>query len=68
MKRLFRTAVIALVLGAVAAPAFAEVKTRDKVTFKFESRLLKRQPNAAAALTNEFLPGEGLDAGTPGAP
>ena len=40
MKRLFRTAAIALVLGAMAAPAFAEVKTRDKVTFKFESRLL----------------------------
>jgi putative hydroxymethylpyrimidine transport system substrate-binding protein len=34
----------------------------------FESRLLKRQPNAAAALTNEFLPGEGLDPGTAGAP
>jgi hypothetical protein len=40
MKRLFRTAAIALALGAVSAPAFAEVKTRDKVTFKFESRLL----------------------------
>ena len=40
MKRLFTTAAIALVIGAVAAPAFAEVKTRDKVTFKFESRLL----------------------------
>ena len=34
----------------------------------FENGLLKRQPNAAAALTNEFLPGEGLDPGTAGAP
>ena len=34
----------------------------------FESELLKRQPDAAAALTNEFLPGEGLDPGTAGAP
>ena len=34
----------------------------------FESKLLKRQPDAAAALTNEFLPGEGLDPGTTEAP
>ena len=27
----------------------------------FESKLLKQQPDAARALTNEFLPGEGLD-------
>ncbi len=26
----------------------------------FENKLLKRQPDAAAALTNEFLPGEAL--------
>ena len=32
----------------------------------FENDLLKRQPDAAAALTNEFLPGEGLDEGTAG--
>ena len=27
----------------------------------FDTKLLKRQPDAARALTNEFLPGEGLD-------
>jgi putative hydroxymethylpyrimidine transport system substrate-binding protein len=32
----------------------------------YENKLLERQPDAAAALTNEFLPGEGLDAGTAG--
>ncbi len=32
----------------------------------FENRLLTRQPDASAALTNEFLPGEGLDEGTAG--
>ena len=32
----------------------------------FDNGLLKRQPDAAAALTNEFLPGEGLDEGTAG--
>jgi putative hydroxymethylpyrimidine transport system substrate-binding protein len=31
-----------------------------------ENGLLKRQPNAARALTNEFLPGEGLDPGVSG--
>ena len=31
-----------------------------------ESGLLKRPPNAARALTNEFLPGEGLDPGISG--
>ena len=41
MKRLLRTAAIALVLGAVAAPAFAEVKTRDKSQVKFEGILGK---------------------------
>ena len=41
MKRLLRTAAIALVLGAVAAPAFAEVKTRDKSQVKFEGVLGK---------------------------
>jgi ABC-type nitrate/sulfonate/bicarbonate transport system substrate-binding protein len=34
----------------------------------FESRLLKKQPDAARALTNEFLPGEGLDPRTTDAP
>jgi putative hydroxymethylpyrimidine transport system substrate-binding protein len=34
----------------------------------FEQKLLKRQPDAAKALTNEFLPGEGLDPGTTDAP
>ena len=32
----------------------------------FENDLLKRQPDAARALTNEFLPGEGLDPGVSG--
>jgi putative hydroxymethylpyrimidine transport system substrate-binding protein len=32
----------------------------------YENKLLERQPDAAAALTNEFLPGEGLDPGTAG--
>src|SRR5918993_1033702 len=41
MKRLVRTAVVALVMGAVAAPAFAEVKTRDKSQVKFEGLLGK---------------------------
>jgi putative hydroxymethylpyrimidine transport system substrate-binding protein len=27
----------------------------------YENKLLKRQPDAASAMTNEFLPGEGLD-------
>jgi putative hydroxymethylpyrimidine transport system substrate-binding protein len=31
-----------------------------------DNGLLKRQPNAARALTNEFLPGEGLDPGISG--
>ncbi|MGH2968471.1 MAG: ABC transporter substrate-binding protein [Solirubrobacteraceae bacterium] len=31
-----------------------------------ENELLKRPPNAARALTNEFLPGEGLDPGVSG--
>ena len=34
----------------------------------FENQLLKRQPDASSALTNEFLPGEGLDPGTAEAP
>ena len=34
----------------------------------YESKLLKRQPDAGAALTNEFLPGQGLDPGTSEAP
>ena len=34
----------------------------------FEQKLLKQQPNAEAALTNEFLPGEGLDPGVSEAP
>lgn len=32
----------------------------------FENGLLKNRPDARGALTNEFLPGEGLDAGTAG--
>jgi hypothetical protein len=41
MKRLIRIALIALPLVTLAAaPAFAEVKTRDKTTLKFEGRLL----------------------------
>lgn len=41
MKRLVGIALVAVPLVALAAaPVFAEVKTRDKVTFKFESRLL----------------------------
>jgi hypothetical protein len=39
MKRLVRTAVVALALAGVAAPAFAEVKTRDKTQVKFEGML-----------------------------
>ena len=31
-----------------------------------ENGLLKRPPNAARALTNEFLPGEGFDPGVSG--
>jgi len=34
----------------------------------YDNKLLKRQPNASSALTNEFVPGEGLDTGTSGAP
>jgi putative hydroxymethylpyrimidine transport system substrate-binding protein len=34
----------------------------------YESELVKRQPDGAAALTNEFLPGQGLDPGTAEAP
>jgi len=34
----------------------------------FDSGLLKKQPDAARALTNEFLPGEGLDPRTSDAP
>ena len=34
----------------------------------FENKLLKRQPEAGAGVTNEFLPGEGLDPGTAEAP
>ncbi len=32
----------------------------------YDNGLLKRRPDATAALTNEFLPGEGLDEGTAG--
>jgi putative hydroxymethylpyrimidine transport system substrate-binding protein len=37
-------------------------------TWMYDNRLVTRPPNAARALTNEFLPGEGLaaDDGTPG--
>jgi putative hydroxymethylpyrimidine transport system substrate-binding protein len=34
----------------------------------YANKLLKRQPDAASALTNEFLPGQGLDPGTSAAP
>ena len=34
----------------------------------YDNKLLKRQPDAARALTNEFLPGEGLDPRTTDAP
>ena len=34
----------------------------------YDSKLLKRQPDAARALTNEFLPGEGLNPRTADAP
>jgi hypothetical protein len=41
MKRLVRIALVALPLVTLAAaPAFAEIKTRDKTTVKFEGRLL----------------------------
>jgi hypothetical protein len=41
MKRLVKIALVALPLVTLAAaPAFAEVKTRDKTTVKFEGRLL----------------------------
>src|SRR4051812_31116505 len=41
MKRLVKIGLIALPLAMLAAaPAFAEVKTRDKTTVKFEGRLL----------------------------
>ncbi len=39
MKRLISTAIVAVALAAVAAPAFAEVKTRDKSQVKFEGML-----------------------------
>src|SRR4051794_21871872 len=34
----------------------------------YDNKLLKRQPDASSALTNEFLPGEGLDPGPSDAP
>ncbi|MEA2136491.1 MAG: putative hydroxymethylpyrimidine transport system substrate-binding protein [Solirubrobacteraceae bacterium] len=34
----------------------------------YANKLLKRQPDASSALTNEFLPGQGLDPGTSAAP
>ncbi len=40
----------------------------DYGRWMYESQLLKRQPDGAAALTNEFLPGQGLDPGTSEAP
>lgn len=39
MKRLVRIAVVACALGALAVPASAEVKTRDKTQVKFEGML-----------------------------
>jgi len=39
MKRLVRIAVVLCAIGALAAPAFAEVKTRDKTQVKFEGML-----------------------------
>jgi hypothetical protein len=39
MKRLVRIAVVACAVGALAAPAYAEVKTRDKSQVKFEGML-----------------------------
>ena len=39
MKRLVRIAIIALPLMTLAAPAYAEVKTRDKTQVKFEGML-----------------------------
>ena len=36
MKRLVRIAMVALPLMTLAAPAYAEVKTRDKTQVKFE--------------------------------
>ena len=39
MKRLVRIAVVLCAVGALAAPAFAEVKTRDKTQVKFEGML-----------------------------
>jgi len=39
MKRLFRIAVVACAVGALAVPASAEVKTRDKTQVKFEGML-----------------------------
>jgi putative hydroxymethylpyrimidine transport system substrate-binding protein len=34
----------------------------------YENKLVKQQPDGTAALTNEFLPGQGLDPGTSEAP
>jgi putative hydroxymethylpyrimidine transport system substrate-binding protein len=34
----------------------------------YDNKLLKRQPDASSALTNEFLPGQGLDPGVSEAP
>jgi hypothetical protein len=39
MKRLISTAMVAIALGAAAAPAFAEVKTRERSQVKFEGML-----------------------------
>ena len=39
MKRFIRMAAVVCALGTVAAPAFAEVKTRDKSQVKFEGML-----------------------------
>ena len=39
MKRLVRIAIVALPLMTLAAPAYAEVKTRDKTQVKFEGML-----------------------------
>src|SRR6476620_2697365 len=39
MKRFIRMAAVVCALGVFAAPAFAEVKTRDKTQVKFEGML-----------------------------
>ena len=49
MKRLVRIALVALPLVTLAAaPAYAEVKTRDKTTVKFEGMLGRCSISSAA--------------------